>query len=118
MEYTSYFENAQAAGRKTNLTADARNLVLQDLAQAALAQTQYLLTENKKDLDRMDPANPNYDRLKLTEARIQDIAKDIINVSKLENPLGHILSKKTMPNGLIYNASFILHSLQDINYNK
>ena len=100
MEYTSYFENAQAAGRKTNLTADTRNLVLQDLAQAALAQTHYLLEENKKDLDRMNPANPNFDRLKLTEARIQDIANDIINVSKLENPLGHILSEKTMPNGL------------------
>jgi glutamate-5-semialdehyde dehydrogenase len=48
----------------------------------------------------MDPANPNYDRLKLTAVRIQDIAKDIVNVSKLENPLGTILSEKTMPNGL------------------
>lgn len=100
MEYTTYFENARAAGRKTNLTADTINLVLQHVAQATLAQTDILLEENKKDLDRMDPANPNYDRLKLTDARIQDIAKDIVNVSNLENPLGHILSEKTMPNGL------------------
>jgi glutamate-5-semialdehyde dehydrogenase len=100
MDYTQYFENAQAAGRKTNLTADKINEVLQDLAEAALANTDILLTENQKDLDRMDPANPNYDRLKLTPARIQDIAKDIISVSKLENPLGHMLSEKTMPNGL------------------
>jgi glutamate-5-semialdehyde dehydrogenase len=100
MEYTIYFENAQAAGRKTNLDANTINLVLQDLAQAALANTHILLQENQKDLDRKDPADPNYDRLKLTDARIQDIAKDIINVSRLENPLGHILSEKTMPNGL------------------
>jgi glutamate-5-semialdehyde dehydrogenase len=44
--------------------------------------------------------NPNYDRLKLTAERIRGIADDIINVSKLENPLGHTLSEKTMPNGL------------------
>ncbi len=100
MDYVQYFENAQAAGRKTNLDADTINLVLEDLAQAALANTDILLEENQKDLDRMDPANPNYDRLKLTAVRIQDIAKDIINVSKLENPLGTILSQKTMPNGL------------------
>jgi len=100
MDYTQYFEQAQAAGRKTSLTANKINLVLQDLAEAALANTDTLLAENQKDLDRMDPANPNYDRLKLTPARIQDIAKDIVNVSKLDNPLGHIISDKTMPNGL------------------
>jgi glutamate-5-semialdehyde dehydrogenase len=100
MDYVQYFENAQAAGRKTNLDADTINLVLADLAQAALANTDILLEENQKDLDRMDPANPNYDRLKLTTVRIQDIAKDIINVAKLDNPLGTVLSEKTMPNGL------------------
>lgn len=100
MDYVQYFENAQAAGRKTNLDADTINLVLEDLAQAALANTDILLQENQKDLDRMDPTNPNYDRLKLTAVRIQDIAKDIVNVAKLENPLGTILSEKTMPNGL------------------
>jgi len=100
INYTSYFENALIAGRKTSLTPATINLVLADLADAAIAQTGYLLEENKKDLDRMDLANPNYDRLKLTEDRIQDIAKDIISVTHLENPLGHILSEKTMPNGL------------------
>ena len=100
MNYTTYFENAQIAGRNFNNTPDKINQVLQDLAAETIAQTTYLLEENQKDLDRMDPANSNYDRLKLTEARIQDIAKDITNVSHLPNPLGHILSEKTMPNGL------------------
>lgn len=100
MSYTTYFENAQIAARNLNITAATINKVLQDLATEAVAQTDYLLIENKKDLDRMDINNPNYDRLKLTAARIQDIANDIINVSHLENPLGHILSEKDMPNGL------------------
>jgi glutamate-5-semialdehyde dehydrogenase len=99
-DYTKYFENARLASRKTSLTPAVINQVLEDLAIAAIAQTNHLLQENQKDLDRMDPANPNYDRLKLTAERIQDIAHDIINVAHLENPLGHILSEKTMPNGL------------------
>jgi glutamate-5-semialdehyde dehydrogenase len=100
MSYTKYFEEAQQAGRSLNLPPDAINTVLTDLATEAVANTEYLLTENKKDLDRMDPNNPNYDRLKLTADRIKGIAEDIINVTQLENPLGHILSEKTMPNGL------------------
>ena len=100
MSYTTYFENAQIASRNFNLPADKINLILIDLAAETISQTHYLLRENQLDLDRMDPANPNYDRLQLTENRIRDIAGDIINVSRLETPLGHILSEKTMPNGL------------------
>ncbi|MES2807186.1 MAG: glutamate-5-semialdehyde dehydrogenase [Bacteroidota bacterium] len=100
MSYTQYFKAAQLAGRSLSLSADAINIVLTDLAAETVAQTEYLLAENQKDLDKMDHDNPNYDRLKLTADRIKGIADDIINVSKLDNPLGHILSEKTMPNGL------------------
>jgi len=74
--------------------------VLNDVADAAIANTPHLLQENQKDLDRMDVNDPKYDRLKLTESRIKDIAKDMVNVAKLPNPLGHLLSEQTMPNGL------------------
>ncbi len=97
--YTTYFEKAQLASRKS-LAPDVVNHVLKDLAEEAIAQTGYLLAENKKDLDRMDHRDPKYDRLKLTAARINDIAAEIKNVAKLKSPLGHVLSKKKMPNGL------------------
>jgi len=99
VNYTSYFENARKAGRKI-VGATTVNRVLHDLAVAAVNQTDYLLQENKRDLDRMDPNDPKYDRLKLTASRIQDIANEIKHIAQLENPLGHVLSKKTMPNGL------------------
>jgi glutamate-5-semialdehyde dehydrogenase len=99
--YQSYFEDALAAGRSiTGISPETIVAVLNDVAEAAIAQTNHLLKENQRDLDRMDPSDPKYDRLKLTEARIKDIAKDIVNVAGLPNPLGHILSEKTMPNGL------------------
>ena len=74
--------------------------MLRDLAEAAVAETEHLLKENQKDLDRMDPADPKFDRLKLTVVRIQDIAKEMKNVAGLPNPLGHVISEQSMPNGL------------------
>jgi glutamate-5-semialdehyde dehydrogenase len=100
-DYQKYFEDALIAGRDIiDIPADTIIAVLKDLAEAAIAQTDHLLSENQKDLDRMATSDPKYDRLKLTAARIQDIAKDMVNVAGLPNPLGHILSEQTMPNGL------------------
>jgi len=99
-DYTVYFKNALLAGRKLNLAPAQINRVLEDLASETVAQTNTLLQENQKDLDRMDTSDPKYDRLKLTAARIQDIANDILNVAKLDNPLGEVLSETERPNGL------------------
>jgi len=76
------------------------NQVLTDLADQAVAETDFLLTENQKDLDRMDPADARYDRLQLTPARIKAIAADIRNVAGLDSPTGKVLSAKTLPNRL------------------
>lgn len=100
MSYNIYFENARIAGRKLNLSPAQINAVLEDVADAAIAHTTLLLSENQKDLDRMDPADPKYDRLKLTESRIQDIANDIRAVARLESPLGQIITQYDRPNGL------------------
>jgi glutamate-5-semialdehyde dehydrogenase len=49
----------------------------------------------------MQETDPKYDRLKLTEERIRDIAKDLRSVSALPSPLGITLENKTLENGLI-----------------
>jgi len=101
MSYHSYFEKAKQAGRDiAGLDKDTINRVLLDLADAAVANTDTLLTENQQDLARMDATDPKHDRLKLTAQRIADIANEIRNVAALENPIGELLSEKTMANGL------------------
>ncbi|NOW94001.1 glutamate-5-semialdehyde dehydrogenase [Mucilaginibacter sp. SG564] len=100
MGYDNYFQKALVAGRKPTLAPALINQVLQDVASEAIAQTDYLLTENQKDLDRMDSTDPKYDRLKLTAARIEAIAGDMVNVALLDSPLGKQLSQTNMPNGL------------------
>ncbi|MFC2124272.1 glutamate-5-semialdehyde dehydrogenase [Bacteroidota bacterium] len=101
MENTYLFENAREASRKiVGLEEVTVNKVLYHLADLAVSSTDLLLVENKKDLDRMDPQDPKYDRLKLTEERIEDIAGDLRNVAKLRSPIGEILEEKTLENGL------------------
>ncbi|MDN3547908.1 glutamate-5-semialdehyde dehydrogenase [Mucilaginibacter aquaedulcis] len=100
MNYDIYFQNAIDAGRKPTLAPALINQVLLDVTEAAIDQIDYLLTENQKDLDRMDPADPKYDRLKLTPTRIESIAADMVNVAGLDSPLGKQLSETNMPNGL------------------
>lgn len=76
------------------------NNILNSVADAAISQTNAILEANAKDLARMDAANPMYDRLKLTEGRIEGIAADMRNVSTLPSPLGRVLKQHTLPNGL------------------
>ena len=76
------------------------NEILCAVADEAVAKSSYILEENRKDLERMDAANPKYDRLKLTEARLQEIADGLRQVSALPSPLGRVLKECVLPNGL------------------
>jgi len=101
MDLTIIFKKARQAARELNLLdVQTINQLLVEVAEAAIANTPFILAENKKDLDRMDKSDPKYDRLLLSEKRIQDIANEIINVSKLESPLGKLIDERTRPNGL------------------
>lgn len=76
------------------------NDLLLTLADAIMANRDSLLSANQQDLDRMEQSNPLYDRLKLTDSRLEGIASDMRNVVKLPSPLGKTLSETTLPNGL------------------
>lgn len=82
------------------LSDDKRNEVLLAVADAIAANKQRILAANAIDLAQMDPSNPLYDRLQLTDKRLDDIASDMRNVSRLPSPLGRILKESTLPNGL------------------
>ena len=95
------FKQVQDASRElVMLENDRINEILLAVADEAVAQTDYILTENAKDLARMDEADPKYDRLKLTAARLQDIAADMRKVAQLPSPLGRVLKHHVLPNGL------------------
>ena len=101
MKLNETFIAVQAASRKLALLSDETiNQILNAVADAAIAETPFILNENAKDLARMDKANPKYDRLKLTAERLEGIAADIRNVATLPSPLGRILKETVRPNGM------------------
>ena len=101
MNLNQIFAAVQDASRELLSLSDKEiNQILQAVADAALAQSDFILAENRKDLDRMSPQDPKFDRLKLTEERLQGIAADTRNVATLPSPLRRVLKKATHPNGM------------------
>jgi glutamate-5-semialdehyde dehydrogenase len=101
MKNQEVFNNARQACRDIiHFTNDQVVEVLEQLAAETIRSTDLLISENKKDLDRMSEDDPKFDRLKLSAERIKDIAADILSVSRLKSPLGELIEEKTIKNGL------------------
>ncbi len=101
MQLKETFEKVKAASRSLSLlTDDQRNEILCAVSTAVIDYKERILVANERDLAKMDKSNPLYDRLQLTEKRLDDIANDMRNVASLPSPLGHITKQKTLPNGL------------------
>ena len=101
MELIDTFRSVKQASKTlATLTDQQRNEILCAVADAIHNNKKRILSANEKDLAKMDIKNPLYDRLQLTEKRLDDIAADMRNVASLPSPLGHITKQKTLPNGL------------------
>ena len=100
-DYNALFEaTRQASWALAAVSPAIIDLLLRDLAEATVTQTDFLLAENAKDLARMPATDPRHDRLRLTPERLHGIAQDLRNVAGLASPLGAVLSDTTLPNGL------------------
>ena len=101
MQLKETFERVKRASKSLALLSDQqRSDILNAVADAIIKNQERILEANAKDLARMPKENPLYDRLQLTESRLEGIASDMRNVAVLPTPLGHITKQKTLPNGL------------------
>jgi len=82
------------------LTLPQKKQLLQAISALLVSHQDDIIDENKKDLDRMDPYDAKYDRLKLTDERVQALADSVLDVANLEDPTGKVLLQKTLENGL------------------
>ena len=101
MQLKETFERVKRASKSLALLSDEqRNEILNAVADAIIYNKVRILEANAQDLAKMEKSNPLYDRLQLTDSRLEGIAADMRNVASLPSPLGHITKQKTLPNGL------------------
>ena len=101
MQLKETFERVKRASKSLALLSDEqRNEILNAVADAIIYNKVRILEANAQDLAKMSKDNPLYDRLQLTDSRMEGIASDMRNVATLPTPLGHISKQKTLPNGL------------------
>ena len=84
-------------------TGEQRRQALLAIADEIDARTDEIIAANNQDIERAksDSMHPQMqDRLLLTRERIAGIAAGARQVAALEDPLGRILKKSTLPNGL------------------
>lgn len=75
------------------LSTKEKNQILNQMAEALEANTQKIIAENQKDLAKADDygiKETMKDRLRLDEARIQEMANGIRQVATLPDPIGNV----------------------------
>jgi len=97
-------KKARDASHKLAMSSNKeRNIALKLIANQLLKSINKITAANKKDYiaaKKNKIPSPLLDRLLLNEERIKNMAKDVLNICKLEDPIGKELIKKLRPNGL------------------
>lgn len=97
--------SAKRESNKAPYSTKDKNAALNAMAKALIDHTDDILSKNKIDIENAKDkiSKVMVDRLYLDKSRIQDMAKGILNVAKLPDPIGNIISTHTLENGLIIN---------------
>jgi glutamate-5-semialdehyde dehydrogenase len=93
-----------AARRLATASTTVKNAALNALADALIAHSDEIVAANGRDTERgrADGLGEGViDRLTLTPARIEGIAKDTRTVASLPDPVGQTLEMRTLPNGMM-----------------
>ena len=94
---------ALTRGASTSLalaTSEKKNEILFSLAQLLLENSAAIIAENEKDLASISADDPMRDRLLLNSDRISNLSKSVLEIAKLTDPTGQILTDKILSNGL------------------
>ena len=94
---------AKAAKRQVAaLTTEEKNAALKAMADSLLSHADEILEANALDMEaaKGTVSDVMLDRLKLTSDRIAGMAKGILEVAELPDPVGHLLEEHTRADGL------------------
>ncbi len=95
--------NAKKASYKvSSIDPKLKNKILHDAAENLYKNKNLIIEENEKDVDenkkKLTPST--LDRLILDEKRIESMSTGLVEISKLDDPVGKVLDSWSRPNGL------------------
>lgn len=97
-------EKAKVASQKLSIsTSEEKNNALLSIANQLLEETDYILSENNKDIksgNKNGTSQAILDRLLLSKERIEDISNGLKLVINLPDPIGEIIGTFERDNGL------------------
>ena len=97
-------KNAKVASRSlVKLGTAEKNQILGQVADALLAETDYILAENARDVDQAQKNGISpvmVDRLRLDAKRIEGIVEGVRQVADLQDPIGQVVRGYTNLDGL------------------
>lgn len=91
------------------LSTEEKNNALLRMADALLQNSEEILSENKKDLDRAKGtiSEVMLDRLALSQERIEGMAEGIRQVAALPDPVGEVLETVVRPSGIVVEKTAV-----------
>ena len=96
---------AKAASRRmAYLSTEVKNKALGNISEDLLARTDKILAANELDGKEARSSGMNeamLDRLLLSPSRLEGIARDVLAVATLPDPVGEVFDMRTLPNGLL-----------------
>jgi len=105
---TSFMENIQSLLQSTqaqsvhirSLDDRGRSALVLRIADILEQHVDLILSENQKDLERMDDLNPKKDRLLLNPERISGLSQSLREVAALQDPTGKVTLRHETEDGL------------------
>ena len=98
-------KEAKAASSSMSLVkTSVKNAVLRKMAKSLVADKDYLIRENKKDLKAgvaQGLSNALIDRLTLNGKRIKGMAQCLLDTVAIKDPIGEVMKTIKRPNGLL-----------------
>ena len=98
-----------AKGAFAAADTNTRNRALEEMADALLADREAILVANALDLEAAQGSISTVmqDRLRLTDARLEEMAAGVREVAALPDPVGRVLARVERPNGLVIEKTAV-----------
>ena len=107
--FTKLAYNVKAASKKMAvLSSELKNQALKNIAENISANKDKIFEANRQDLEEArtlvqkgDITQSTFNRLKLDENKMRDMIQGVNDIVKLEDPIGKILLKRELDEGLV-----------------